>query len=238
MKMKKKGYAMGGMKKKMKAGGGVKKFQAGGRPTGMMTQGQMDDPARAVAAGNRMSEMREKEAAMGKKKPMRPKKRPTAAPMTSMRPKKRPMGMKAGGPTSEGTYMRRLDQANDDTAAVTKKFAERGTSGAAEAKKQKKAIEKKAFADLDNVERYGKDAPKGRSFGQKTQPKQGEMKGKVPLLRKTGPDSDTLTTKAMKKGGGVKKMMGGGMAKKGYKKGGKVRGAGIAQRGVRKAKMR
>jgi hypothetical protein len=237
MKMKKKGYAMGGMKKKMKAGGGVKKFQAGGRPTGMMTQGQMDDPARAVAAGNRMSEMREKEAAMGKKKPMRPKKRPTA-PMTSMRPKKRPMGMKAGGPTSEGTYMRRLDQANDDTAAVTKKFAERGTSGAAEAKKQKKAIEKKAFADLDNVERYGKDAPKGRSFGQKTQPKQGEMKGKVPLLRKTGPDSDTLTTKAMKKGGGVKKMMGGGMAKKGYKKGGKVRGAGIAQRGVRKAKMR
>ena len=237
MKMKKKGYAMGGMKKKMKAGGGVKKFQAGGRPTGMMTQGQMDDPARAVAAGNRMSEMREKEAAMGKKKPMRPKKRPTA-PMTSMRPKKRPMGMKAGGPTSEGTYMRRLDQANDDTAAVTKKFAERGTSGAAEAKKQKKAIEKKAFADLDNVERYGKDAPKGRSFGQKTQPKQGEMKGKVPLLRKTGPDSDTLTTKDMKKGGGVKKMMGGGMAKKGYKKGGKVRGAGIAQRGVRKAKMR
>ena len=43
----------------------------------------------------------------------------------------------------------------------------------------------------------------------------------------------------MKKGRKVKKMMGGGMMKKkGMKKGGKVRGAGIAQRGVRPAKMR
>ena len=73
---------------------------------------------------------------------------------------------------------------------------------------------------------------------------------------KTGPDSDTLTTKDMKKGGGIKKMKAGGMpkkkgfapggkvAKKGKAKGGKmggkskVRGAGIAQRGVRPAKMR
>ena len=82
----KKGYAMGGMKKKMKAGGGVKKFQEGAkveRPTGMMTQAQIDDPARAVAAGNRMSKMRGVEAAIpkgvpGQKKPMRPKKRSTA----------------------------------------------------------------------------------------------------------------------------------------------------------------
>ena len=43
----------------------------------------------------------------------------------------------------------------------------------------------------------------------------------------------------MKKGRSVKKMMGGGMMKKkSMKKGGKVRGAGIAQRGVRAAKMR
>ena len=68
--MKKKGYAMGGMKKKGYKKGGLKKFQAGGRPTGMMTQEQINDPARAVAAGDRMSEMRAKEAAMGKKKPM------------------------------------------------------------------------------------------------------------------------------------------------------------------------
>ena len=95
----KKGYAMGGMKKKMKAGGGVKKMKAGGRPTGMMTQKQIDDPARAVAAGNRMSKMRAKEDAMSKK-PMRPKTRPTTAPMTSMRPPPRPDSMpmmKAGG---------------------------------------------------------------------------------------------------------------------------------------------
>ena len=34
-----------------------------------------------------------------------------------------------------------------------------------------------------------------------------------------------------------KKMMGGGMAKKGYKSGGKVRGCGMASKGVRPAKM-
>ena len=166
--MKKKGYAMGGMKKKMKAGGGVKKMQAGG-----ITQEQIDDPKRAVDAGNRMSEMREKEAAMGKKKP---KKRPTA-PMTSMRPKKRPASMSAkpailqpraggGGMTTKTGDMMKNPAASDFPIGTAKK-----------------------------------------DFG-------------------------------MKKGGGVKKMMGGGMAKKGYKKGGKVRGAGIAQRGVRKAKMR
>ena len=96
MKMKKKGYAMGGMKKKGYAEGGK------------LTQEQINDPTRAVAAGDRMSEMRAKEAAMGKKKP---KKRPTA-PMTSMRPKPRPatmsakpavpMGMKAGGMKKKG----------------------------------------------------------------------------------------------------------------------------------------
>ena len=108
MKMKKKGYAMGGMKKKMKAGGGVKKFQAGGRPTGMMTQEQIDDPKRAVAAGNRMSKMRAKEDAMSKKKkPMRPKTRPTTAPMTSMRPPPRPDSMpmmRAGGMAKKKGY--------------------------------------------------------------------------------------------------------------------------------------
>ena len=127
----KKGYAMGGMKKKMKAGGGVKKMQAGG-----ITQEQIDDPKRAVAAGDRMSEMRAKEAVMGKKKPtdnstgsldaaartlpsgtsveeerkaarakkpMRPKKRPTA-PLTSKRPESRPAMpmMKAGGMAKKG----------------------------------------------------------------------------------------------------------------------------------------
>ena len=98
----KKGYAMGGMKKKMKAGGGVKKFNEGAkveRPTGMMTQKQIDDPKRAVAAGNRMSKMRAQEGVPGKK-PMRPKTRSTTAPMTSMTPPSRPNPMpmnKKGG---------------------------------------------------------------------------------------------------------------------------------------------
>jgi hypothetical protein len=112
--MKKKGYAMGGMKKKMKAGGGVKKFQAGGIPTGMMTQEQIDDPQRAVDAGNRMSKMRAKEDAMSKAKkgtmPMkRPRARPTA-PLTSLTPPSRPKSvenrkkMKAGGMAKKKGY--------------------------------------------------------------------------------------------------------------------------------------
>ena len=45
-------------------------------------------------------------------------------------------------------------------------------------------------------------------------------------------------TGGMKKGGKVKKMMGGGMAKSGYKAGGKVRGCGMARGGaVRQCKM-
>ena len=45
--------------------------------------------------------------------------------------------MTAGGPTAEGTKMRRIGAGMEDRDAVTKKFSERGTSGAAEARKQK-----------------------------------------------------------------------------------------------------
>ena len=79
--------------------------------------------------------------------------------------------MDKGGPTREGTISRRINQLIGDERAIDKKFAERGTSGAAEAEKQKRAASVKAGADLGNVDRYGKDAPKGRSFGQKTKPK-------------------------------------------------------------------
>jgi len=60
----------------------------------------------------------------------------------------------------------------------------------------------------------------------------------------SGPPGEGMSARdraemGMKKGRSVKKMMGGGMMKKkSMKKGGKVRGAGIAQRGVRAAKMR
>jgi hypothetical protein len=51
---------------------------------------------------------------------------------------------------------------------VDKKYAERGTSGAAQARKEKDAMLEKLVDDLENIKSYGKDAPKGRSFGQKT----------------------------------------------------------------------
>ena len=159
--------------------------------------------------------------------------------------------MNVGGPTQENTRDRRISQFMDDDSANYLKFKGRGTSGAAEGDKQAKKIMQKASADVKNVERYGKDAPKGRSFGQKVQPKQGEMKTPVETLK-----PKTRAMLGAKKGGSIKKMKAGGMpkkkgfapggkvAKKGKAKGGKmggkskVRGAGIAQRGVRPAKMR
>ena len=164
MKMKKKGYAMGGMKKKMKAGGGIKK-------------------------------------------------------------------MKVGGQTEEKVMARRANQSEADQDAVAAKFAQRGTSGRKEGLARQRKIASKAVDDYDMINQYGIDAQKARSFGQKTQPKQGEMKG----MKKGG------SIKKMKAGGMTKKMKaGGGVAKKGKAKGGKskVRGAGIAQRGVRPAQMR
>jgi len=62
-----------------------------------------------------------------------------------------------------------------------------------------------------------------------------DMKRPMPMAKKGG------SIKKMKAGGMTKKMKaGGGVAKKGKAKGGKskVRGAGIAQRGVRPAQMR
>ena len=158
--------------------------------------------------------------------------------------------MKAGGQTEEKVMARRANQSEADQDAVAAKFAQRGTSGRKEGLARQRKIASKAVDDYDMVNQYGIDAQKARSFGQKTQPKQGKMKGKgADSLRKIGPNSDILTSKSLdekpmvekKKGGSIKKMkVGGGVAKKGKAKGGKskVRGAGIAQRGVRKAQMR
>jgi len=169
-------------------------------------------------------------------------------------------GKEVDGQTENSVLGRRAAQSGADQKAVKAKFKERGTSGRAEGEKRANKMFDKSLADYDAVIQYGTDAQKSRSFGQKTQPKQGKMKGKgATNLRKVAPGSDTLTTKDMpmnKKGGSIKKMKAGGMpkkkgfapggkvAKKGKAKGGKmggkskVRGAGIAQRGVRPAKMR
>ena len=71
---------------------------------------------------------------------------------------------------------RRVQQFKDEANAIEKKFAGRGTSGAAEAEKKIAALADKTFADMDLGDLYGLDSPKSRSYGQKTQPKQGTLK--------------------------------------------------------------
>tara|TARA_R110002020_G_scaffold316722_1_gene532090 strand:+ start:60 stop:431 length:372 start_codon:yes stop_codon:yes gene_type:complete len=73
-------------------------------------------------------------------------------------------------------HNRRVKQFKDEAAAIEKKFAGRGTSGAAEAKKQIGKLAEKVFADMEMGVLYGLDAPKSRSYGQSTQPKQGKVK--------------------------------------------------------------
>ena len=74
---------------------------------------------------------------------------------------------------------------------------------------------------------------------------EGIPEGSVPAtVMPSGPPGEGMSARdraemGMKKGRKVKKMMGGGMMKKkSMKKGGKVRGAGIARKGIRPAKMR
>ena len=91
-----------------------------------------------------------------------------------------------------------------------------------------------------SAERRAKEMPMMKAGGMA---KKGYKKGgKMPDLTGDGKvtQADVLKGRGVfKKGGMAKKGYAkGGMMKKGYKKGGKVRGAGIAQKGVRPAKMR
>ena len=120
------------------------------------------------------------------------------------------------GPTAGGTQRRREAQMLDDNDAIRARFADRGTSGKTEADRQVFTTTKKAIDDLMNVDRYGKDAPKGRSFGQKTRPKKGEMKtqkGKKVTAKAYGGKMEKV--KKMASGGNVCRGM--GAAKRGGK---------------------
>ena len=78
------------------------------------------------------------------------------------------------------------------------------------------------------------DIPAGlMDMGKKAGKKAGGM------MKKKGMAKGGMAKKGMAKGGMAKKgyAMGGVMKKKGMKKGGKVRGAGIVSKGVRSAKM-
>ena len=77
---------------------------------------------------------------------------------------------------------------------------------------------------------------KGKKAGSMPKPemakkKSGPMRAKDPTLTREMIEQAKTKTPA-------KKMKGGNMVKKGYAKGGKVRGAGIARQGVRPCKMR
>jgi len=102
-----------------------------------------------------------------------------------------------------------------------KRWEDRGTSGQAERMKERKLIEDAYEKDYDLKKRYGKDAPKARTFGiDPTAAKDMNLSGKFDMTNKE------LREKFGKKAGGK------------IKKSKKVRGAGIAKRGVRPAKMR
>ncbi len=123
-------------------------------------------------------------------------------------------------------------------------------------------IDSAARAEAGDVMEGQRISPKmpgvATSLRPKLRPKSAENKSQMrkvkPKMRPEGMKAGGMTggmkkkgyanggmTKKMKAGGGVKKMMGGGMTggmkKKGYSVGGKVRGAGIARKGVRKARM-
>ena len=100
-----------------------------------------------------------------------------------------------------------------------RKFGDRGMSGFDEIRKVDKATAAQFATDSDLIDQYGMDAPKARSF----------------MTPKNNPEIEKLGAGGMaKKKKPVKKNMGGMMK---YNKGGKVRGAGKAIKGVRPAKM-
>ena len=180
MKMKKKGYAMGGMKKGYSKGGMKKKgFAAGGMSMGapkmtpeMMAKAKKDAALKKKMGGRNMSAKPAMPMGSPPAKPMGGMPSPQQSPMGGGAPKMPMMkkggmtkkGFKAGGPTQKGTKDRRISQFMDDDSANYEKFKERGTSGAAEGGKQARKLLQKASADVKNVERYGKDAPKGLSL--------------------------------------------------------------------------
>ena len=217
MRMKSKGY---------KKGGKMKKYQAG-------TMVSPDE--RAVERGNAAMDRISEEGttnmmeAMEAKDPrsMRPKKRPTDP--RSMKPKKRPQPM-----TKKQQRIAGLRGAASQYDTGT-----RDTPASEPVRRQ--GAKDTAKRQLDSL--MGGGAKKALGMKAGGMAKKGYKKGgKMPDLTGDGKvtQADVLKGRGVfKKGGMAKKGYAkGGMMKKGYKKGGKVRGAGIAQKGVRPAKMR
>ena len=84
------------------------------------------------------------------------------------------------------TEAERMGDLYDEARALERKFEGRGTSGKAEKDKQLNLLFDKREENLDNIRRYGKDAPKGRSFG-KTRVKTSEPKEGPATSRRSAP---------------------------------------------------
>jgi hypothetical protein len=134
-----------------------------------------------------------------------------------LRDKNRRKMMKRSGLTSGPKKRKSSTQLRDDLVerelaredAAREKYGDKGMAGFESRRAEDDAALQARIPDYDLIEAYGEDAPMSRSYG-------------TPA-RKNIEDR-------MKKGGKVNK-------KKSYSRGGKVRGAGIAKKGVRPAKM-
>ena len=63
--------------------------------------------------------------------------------------------------------LRRLNQKDEDTAAVRKKYKDTGTSSDKKKFEAYDSIDRKKSEDTANIRAQGKNAPKGKTFGAK-----------------------------------------------------------------------
>jgi len=230
-KMKNKGYKAGGKMKakggpirKMKKGMKVKGYKAGGKPDflDLDKDGDTTEPMKTAARSSKTMKAKggtiKKMAKGGTIKKM--KKGKKVAPDTSPRPKARP-----------------LDTSMDSSLRPKARPAPKATAGMAGRNDPSRR------ANRDRPSNAGKvlDVMSSAAMGPAA------AAGKA-AKRAMGPAAAAgkaaKRAMGMAKGGTIRKMKGGKMVTKGGTKGGakggkaKVRGAGIAQRGVRPAKMR
>ena len=125
--------------------------------------------------------------------------------------------------TKEDRMSRRnLKRADEWDAQSEAKWKDRGLSGFKEQQKEKSKNIRAWAKDQDLIDNFGIDAPKARSFGVNPN----VAKGKMNVSDRLDMTNEELRKKFGKKAGGK------------IKKSKKVRGAGIAKRGVKKCKYR
>jgi hypothetical protein len=130
------------------------------------------------------------------------------------------------------------------STATSGKFGEQVKGGPKPKRLPKQIVKPKPKPKLKKKPFQMLDAREAAELKQSGVTYEGIPEGSVPATVFSGSGDAGMSARdkaemGMKKGRKVKKMMGGGMMKKkSMKKGGKVRGAGIARKGIRPAKMR